>query len=104
MAKIIDFKQRQQTAEVIQRLGNVGSIITDIIEALDKGYMHMDNMEMQFQTSQDAFELILAEAMEKLGPENIPTELLEKSRLVSIEITDEGIYYQWQGKKWKRLE
>jgi len=104
MAEIIDFKQRQQTAEVIQRLGNVGSIITDIIEALDKGYMHMDNMEMQFQTSQDAFELILAEAMEKLGPENIPTELLEKSRLVSIEITDEGIYYQWQGKKWKRLE
>ena len=99
MAEIIDFKQRQQTAEVIQRLGNVGSIITDIIEALDKGYMHMDNMEMQFQTSQDAFELILAEAMEKLGPENIPTELLEKSRLVSIEITDEGIYYQWQGKK-----
>jgi len=104
MAEIIDFKERQQTAEVIQRLGNVGSIITDIIEALDKGYMHMDNMEMQFQTSQDAFELILAEAMEKLGPENIPTELLEKSRLVSIEITDEGIYYQWQGKKWKRLE
>lgn len=104
MAEIIDFKQRQQTAEVIQRLGNVGSIITDIIEALDKGYMHMDNMEMQFQTSQNAFELILAEAMEKLGPENIPTELLEKSRLVSIEITDEGIYYQWQGKKWKRLE
>ena len=104
MAEIIDFKQRQQTAEVIQRLGNVGSIITDIIEALDKGYMHMDNMEMQFQTSQDAFELILAEAMEKLGPENIPTELLEKSRLVSIEITNEGIYYQWQGKKWKRLE
>jgi|GEM_PF-3642122 len=104
MAEIIDFKQRQQTAEVIQRLGNVGSIITDIIEALDKGYMHMDNMEMQFQTSHFAFELILAEAMEKLGPENIPTELLEKSRLVSIEITDEGIYYQWQGKKWKRLE
>lgn len=104
MAEIIDFKQRQQTAEVIQRLGNVGSIITDIVEALDKGYMHMDNMEMQFQTSQNAFELILAEAMEKLGPENIPTELLEKSRLVSIEITDEGIYYQWQGKKWKRLE
>lgn len=104
MAEIIDFKQRQQSAEVIQRLGNVGNIITDIIEALDKGYMHMDNMEMQFETSQNAFELILAEAMEKLGPENIPTELLEKSRLVSIEITDDGIYYQWQGRKWKRLE
>lgn len=104
MAEIIDFKQRQQSAEVIQRLGNVGNIITDIIEALDKGYMHMDNMEVQFETSQNAFELILAEAMEKLGPENIPTELLEKSRLVSIEITDDGIYYQWQGRKWKRLE
>ena len=104
MAEIIDFKQRQQTAEVIQRLGNVGSIITDITEALDKGYMHMDNMEMQFQTSQNAFELILEEAIEKVGAENIPTELLEQSRLVSIEITDEGIYYKWQGKKWKRLE
>lgn len=104
MAEIIDFKERQQSAEVIQRLGNVGSIINDIIDALDKGYMHMDNMEMQFETSQNAFELILAEAVEKIGPENIPTELLEQSRLVSIEITDDGIYYQWQGRKWKRLE
>ena len=104
MAKIIDFKERQQSTEVIQRLQNVGSILNDITEALDKGYIHMDNMEMQYETSQNAFEMILEEAAAKIGPENIPIELLEKSRKVGIEITDHGIYYQWQGRIWKRPE
>lgn len=104
MGKIIDFKNKQQSLEVMQRLEGVGQILHDIVEALDKGYMHMDNMEMQYEQSQNAFELILYEAAEKIGVENIPISLLEQSREVGIHISDDGIFYEWGGKKWKRPE